>query len=131
MVNRNCSSAERAARIKQEALRLGFSSAGIARAEQLSDEADHFREWLGRGYFGEMKWLARDPGQRTDPRKVFPAARSVVVVALNYNTEHQHQDSAMTGKVSRYAWGDDYHEVLGEKLRQLLSWLKQQWAKAE
>src|SRR5437773_2491347 len=95
-----------------------------------------------------MKWMERDPAQRADPRKIFPAARSVVVVAMNYFTPHEHKDSALcgarvstasgsdpvthsaTGKVSRYAWGDDYHDVVGEKLRELLSWIKQQWPEA-
>jgi epoxyqueuosine reductase len=130
-VNRNGLNTERAAEIKQEAMRLGFSRVGIARAEQLPGEAEHLKEWLDRGYLGEMKWMARDPEQRIDPRKVFPAAQSVVVVALNYYTEHNHQDSSVTGKVSRYAWGDDYHDVLVGKLRELLSWIKEQWPEAD
>jgi epoxyqueuosine reductase QueG len=69
------------------------------------------------------------PAQRTDPRLVFPAARSVVVVALNYYTPHEHDDDPATGKISRYAWGDDYHDVVGEKLRELLAWIKEQYRK--
>jgi epoxyqueuosine reductase len=76
-----------------------------------------------------MNWMTRDPGQRTDPRKLFSETRSVVVVALNYYTPHQHSDNP--GKVSRYAWGDDYHEVLADKLRELLSWTKTNWPEAE
>ncbi len=72
--------------------------------------------------------MARDPEQRTDPRKLFSEARSVVVVALNYYTSPEHSDNP--GKVSRYAWGDDYHEVIGDKLRELLSWIKEQWPEA-
>ena len=78
-----------------------------------------------------MKWMERDPEQRTDPRRLFPEARSVIAVALNYYTPHQHSGDAATGKVSRYAWGDDYHEVVGEKLRALLAWIKEQWPEAE
>src|SRR5258708_20422556 len=78
-----------------------------------------------------MKWVARDPEQRVDPRKIFPGARSVVVVALNYYTPHQHSDNPATGKVSRYAWGDDYHTVMGDKLRELLRWIKGRWPEAE
>ena len=58
--------------------------------------------------------------------QIFPAARSVVAVALNYYTPHQHGANSANGKVSRYAWGDDYHEVVGDKLRQLLSWIRLQ-----
>jgi epoxyqueuosine reductase len=117
----------------------------------LSPEVTQLQAWLARGYQGEMGWMARDPEQRADPRKFFPKACSVVSVALNYYTPHQHkvstahvsdevrtacgsgraQDALQTGKVSRYAWGDDYHEVVGEKLRQLLKWIKTRWPEAE
>ena len=103
-------------------------------ASQLSAERERLAEWLRRGYHGEMSWMARDPEERTDPRKMFPHAKSVVVVALNYYTSHEHEVTttrAVTGKVSRYAWGDDYHEVVGDKLRELLAWIKEQWPEAE
>jgi epoxyqueuosine reductase len=118
-------------RIKSRARELGFGKVGIVRAEYLSDEQERLNEWLQRGYHGEMKWIARDPEQRTDPRKLLPGIRSVIVVALNYYTPHQHMDNPETGKVSRYAWGNDYHDVVGDKLRQLLSWLKEQWPEAD
>ena len=75
--------------------------------------------------------MAREPEKRADPRKLFPYARSVVVVALNYYTPEQHSENSQTGKVSRYAWGDDYHEVAGSKLRSLLEWIKAQAPEAE
>ena len=93
--------AARSAQIKRQALELGFHSVGIARPEALPGERDRLTEWLARGFHGEMNWMARDPEQRTDPRKFFPAARSVVVVALNYYTPHEHSEDP--GKVSRYA----------------------------
>jgi len=120
---------EISARIKNRALDLGFHKVGIVRAEPLINERGRLEEWLGRGFHGEMKWMARDPEQRTDPQKLLPDARSVVVVALNYYTEHEHLEKP--GKVSRYAWGDDYHEVVGDKLHQLLSWIKKQWPDSE
>jgi epoxyqueuosine reductase len=115
--------------IKTRACELGFHKVGIVRAEALFSEHERFSEWLRLGYHGEMSWMARDPEQRTDPRKLFPAARSVIVTALNYYTPHQHADKP--GKVSRYAWGDDYHDVVGDKLRQLLTWIKAQSPDAE
>jgi len=121
--------AEVSARIKAHALELGFQKVGIVRAESLSNELQQLEEWLRRGFHGEMNWMTRDPGQRTDPRRLFPATRSVVVVALNYYTPHEHSDNP--GKVSRYAWGDDYHEVLADKLYELLSWTKKNWPEAE
>jgi epoxyqueuosine reductase len=125
--------------IRKRALQLGFSKVGVTRAENLSTEYDHLHEWLARGYQGEMKWMERDPAQRADPRLFWPQARSIVVVALNYYTPHEHevgtawgsQSQLSTGKVSRYAWGDDYHDLVGDKLRDLLSWIKTQWPGAE
>jgi epoxyqueuosine reductase len=121
----------RAAEIKSRALALGFGKVGIIRAEVLTEERARLQEWLSRGYHGEMAYMARDPDQRTDPEQIFPDARSVVVVALNYYTAQQHSVSPGAGKVSRYAWGDDYHDILGDKLRELLRWIKQQWPEAE
>jgi epoxyqueuosine reductase len=117
------------AQIKSQARALGLQKIGIVKAEALSAEHDRLKEWLRRGFNGEMKWMARDPEQRTDPFKVFPETRSVIVVALNYYTSPEHSDNP--GKVSRYAWGDDYHEVVGDKLRLLLSWIETQWPEAK
>ena len=118
-------------RIKERAFAEGFESVGIVAAQALDLERDRLMQWLGRGYHGEMAWMARAPELRTDPRKLFPAARSVVVVAKNYYTPGQHADDPATGKVSRYAWGDDYHEVVGSKLRALLAWIKEEAPQAE
>jgi epoxyqueuosine reductase len=118
-------------RIKAQALREGFDQVGIVRAEALEPERERLREWLARGFQGEMEWMAREPERRTDPRKTFPEARSVVIVTLNYFTPHKHSDDQSTGKVSRYAWGDDYHEVVGDKLRSLLVWIKEQEPQAD
>lgn len=120
--------------IRQQAHELGFSRVGFARAESLSAEHDRLQEWLARGYHGEMKWMERDPQQRAHPQQLFPEARSVVVVALNYYTDHQHQtarDSLPRGKVSRYAWGDDYHDVVRDRLLELLRFIKSQSPEAE
>src|ERR1700730_4928875 len=123
--------AETSAQIRAHAIELGFHKVGITRAENLSTEQKQLAAWLQRGYHGEMNWMTREPGQRTDPRLIFPEARSVVAVAVNYYTPHQHSDNSASGKVSRYAWGDDYHEVVGDKLRELLSWIKEQWPAAD
>ncbi len=121
----------RAAQIKERALQEGFHKVGIVSAAPLMEEGARLAEWLRRGFHGEMRWMERDPTQRTDPCQLFPAARSVVVVALNYYTPHEHADDPAIGKISRYAWGDDYHDVVGEKLKSLLAWIKKQWPEAE
>ena len=117
--------------IKQRARLEGFDKVGVVCAEALETEGELLSEWLKRGYHGEMAWMQRNLEKRVDPRKLFPATRSLVVVALNYFTSPQHSDNSSTGKVSRYAWGDDYHNVMGEKLRSLLEWIKEQAPETE
>lgn len=106
--------------VKSRALALGFQKVGVVRAEALTEERARLEEWLARGHHAGMSWMGRDVARRTDPRELLTGARSVVVVALNYFTPHEHTNEQGTGKVSRYAWGDDYHDVLGERLRSLL-----------
>lgn len=117
--------------IKQQARDLGFQKAGIVSAEPLGDEAPRLNAWLGSGFHGEMAWLAREPEKRTDPRLIFPAARSMIVCALNYFTPHEHGNDPAKGKISRYAWGDDYHDVVRQKLYLLLEWIKGERPEAE
>jgi epoxyqueuosine reductase len=117
-------------KIKSKALEIGFQKIGIARAEKLAAEAEHLQGWLGRSFQGEMAWMAREPEKRADPRLIFPEARSVISVALNYYTPCEHRDDAARGKISRYAWGDDYHDILKEKLRTLLEWISAEDPKA-
>ena len=117
--------------IKAHARASGFDKVGIVPASALAPERERLVEWLQKGYHGEMEWMARDPETRTDPRKLFPPARSVVVVALNYYTSNKHTEDPETGKVSRYAWGDDYHDVVGSRLHSLLAWIKEQAPKTE
>ncbi len=118
-------------RIKARAFTEGFEKVGIVPAQALDDEHNQLVQWLRRGYHGEMAWMARNPELRTDPRKLFPAARSVVVVAKNYYTPTEHTNDTETGKVSRYAWGDDYHEVVAGKLRSLLAGIKEEVSDVE
>lgn len=125
------SRAEMSAQIKERAFAGGFHKVGIVRAEPLESERAQLEEWLARGYHAQMSWLARDVARRTDPRELLPGARSVVAVAINYFTPHQHEPSLDRGKISRYAWGDDYHDVLGEKLRVLLAWIQQRWPETQ
>lgn len=117
--------------IKERAFAEGFDKVGIVKAVRLDSEAQLLNEWLTRRYQAEMKWMARDPSSRVDPGEILPGAKSVVVVAINYYTPSSHRETKGTGKVSRYAWGDDYHEIVGTKLRSLLSWIKEQTPEAE
>ncbi len=110
-------------KIRQKAIGLGIDKIRFARAESLGHSGEKFFTWLGRGYQGQMAWLEREPEKRTDPRRILPDAKTVISVALNYYTPQQHVDDPEKGKISRYAWGDDYHDVLKEKLRTLLDWI--------
>lgn len=111
-------------RIKQKALEIGFHKIGIVPAAALTDEAVLLQQWLENDFHGEMAWMEREPEKRTDPRLIFPDAKSMIVLALNYYTPHEHDEDSKKGKISRYAWGDDYHDVVREKLRELLAWIK-------
>ncbi len=112
------------ARIKEKAIEIGFSGIGISPARALDTESARLTEWLSRGFHGNMAWLEREPEKRVDPRILLPGARSVIVVILNYFTDHEYTDDPAFGKISRYAWGDDYHAVMREKLSALLDWIK-------
>jgi epoxyqueuosine reductase len=115
------SPSELTAEVKRRARELGFQKVGVVRAEPLREERARLEEWLARGHHASMGWMERDVARRTDPRELLPGARSVVAVALNYYTPHEHAPDPAAGKISRYAWGDDYHDVLGEKLKALLA----------
>ena len=110
--------------IKQRAYDLGFCKVGIARADRLSQESGRLNDWLRRGYHGTMRWMESKLEKRADPRNILPGAKSVLSVALNYYTDARHADDASIGKVSRYAWGDDYHDVLTQLLDKLLEQIR-------
>ncbi|HLV02089.1 MAG TPA: tRNA epoxyqueuosine(34) reductase QueG [Acidobacteriota bacterium] len=105
--------------IKQEAYKLGFDSAGIAPVEKLSGGA--YPEWIQRGYQGEMSYLERNVEKRLDPTLIVPEAQSIVSLAINYfhPGELPYEDPSQA-VISRYAWGDDYHDIIKKRLKQLL-----------
>ena len=118
-------------KIKEKAAAIGFQKVGIVPAEPLTGEGARLLQWLDRGFQGEMAWLGREPEKRSDPKLLFPDARSVIVVTLNYHTDHHHDEDATRGKLSRYAWGDDYHDVVREKMAGLLDWIRSENPTAE
>ncbi|MES2765944.1 MAG: tRNA epoxyqueuosine(34) reductase QueG [Bacteroidota bacterium] len=110
--------------LKEAALQLGFSAVGIARADVMSEETELFKTWLDRGYHGAMGYMERNLEKREDVRNILPGAKSVIVVAYNYFTKHHENVVKDEGKIARYAWGDDYHEVIPPKLEELSNILK-------
>jgi len=109
--------------IKQEAQRLGFDACGIAKAVPLDDDARRLEQWLNKGYHGSMQYMERYFDLRTDPTKLVPGAKSVITLLLNYYPEQRQDDDAP--KISKYAWGTDYHYVIRDKLNQLLHFIHQ------
>ena len=111
--------------IKDKARALGFDLCGIAPADSFP-ELTFLREWLERGYAGTMAWMERSAEQRADVRQVVPGARSVIVTATLYNTDRPYSSELPpdVARISRYAWGDDYHDVLKRRLDALLAWMR-------
>jgi epoxyqueuosine reductase len=110
--------AKHTAFIKQQAKDLGFDFCGIARAEQLDDDARRLEQWLNKGMHGSMTYMENHFDKRIDPRKLVDDARSVITLLLNYYPAEQQTDDAP--KISKYAYGQDYHEVIRAKLNTLL-----------
>jgi epoxyqueuosine reductase len=116
--------------VKQKALSLGFHKVGIVavaaqeKDPELRSAIDSLRSWLAKGYQAQMQWMENP--KRQDIRQVMPEVRSLICVALNYYTPDQHPQGADDAKISRYAWGRDYHRVMQRKLKALVNWLKQQ-----
>ena len=114
--------------IKTRARELEFDLCGVAPAAGFR-ELRVLREWLDRGYAGEMGYMARTADRRADVRAVMPSARSVVVLGTLYNTDRPYSteiDDPGEALISRYAWGDDYHDVLGARTEALRDWMRGQ-----
>ncbi|RUA08712.1 MAG: tRNA epoxyqueuosine(34) reductase QueG [Flavobacteriia bacterium] len=110
--------------IKEEALRLGFSSVGISKAEFLEKEAPGFEKWLQNGFHGKMKYMENHFDKRLDPTKLVPGARSVISLQYNYFPEKtQIPDTYL---ISKYAYGEDYHHVIKDKLYSLLNFIQEE-----
>ncbi len=107
------------ATVKSLALELGFSFVGIARAERMTPEERRLEEWLNQGKHGKMHWMENHFDKRVDPTKLVPGARSVVSLLYNYFPADQ-SPSEQEPKISRYAYGKDYHHVIKGRLKHLV-----------
>lgn len=108
--------------IKSQALQLGFDYCGIARARYLEEDAKRLGTWLNKGMNGTMRYMENHFEMRVDPAKLVPGAKSVITVLLNYYPKELQKKDAP--KISKYAFGKDYHEVVREKLNKLIEWIK-------
>src|SRR5450432_2540373 len=123
--------------LKSELVRFatdaGFDRCRIARCDP-PPHADEFNEWLEAGAAGEMAYMARGAEKRSDPQIILPGARSVISLALNYwqgaapeartGVSNSEPGNAVGGRIARYAWGDDYHELIEEKLAKIDEFLQ-------
>jgi len=104
--------------IKSEAKRLGFMSCGISKAGFLEEEAPRLEKWLKENRHGQMHYMENHFDKRLDPTLLVDDAKSVISLLLNYYSEEKQQDESY--KISKYAYGQDYHFVIKEKLKELL-----------
>ncbi len=109
----------------EKAKELGFELIGFAKAEPLIDETLKLQEWLNLGFQSGMDYIRRNFDKRKDVTQILPEAKSVLSLAMNYYTDHKHSNRKEYGKISRYAWGKDYHLIMWEKLELLEEFLQQ------
>lgn len=112
--------------IKQKAKAIGFSFCGISKAAFLEEEAPRLEKWLKENRHGEMQYMAKNFEKRLDPRLLVDGAKSVISVLYNYYTDKKQID-VETPKISKYAYGEDYHVVVKDKLYQLFEFIKEQF----
>ena len=109
--------------IKVEAKRLGFLSCGVSKAEFLDEEAPRLESWLNKNMHGNMQYMENNFDKRLDPTLLVEGSKSVISLTYNYYTDKLQQDTNAP-KISKYAYGIDYHFVIKEKLKQLLEFIK-------
>jgi len=107
--------------ITDKAEELGFFKTGFARYEVLEDQSQKLKRWLDLGYDADMEWIKRGFEKRRDIRQIMPEAKSVISLAYNYYTPFEHDNTKP--KISRYAWGRDYHKILKPKLKELCGFI--------
>ena len=120
-----------AQQIKERALEMGFSLVGIA-PSQPSARRQYLKDWLDQGRAGEMAYLAKRFEERVDPAAYFPGAATVICVAMNYYYPlEEDTSSSHPARVARYALGDDYHEMIKDRLFALADWIRQRAPEAQ
>ncbi len=109
-------------RIKNKAKELGFHSCGFSKAEPLKEDVLFLEQWLADGKHGQMRFLEKNPEKRTNPEKLLQGAKTVISLICYYNTEEK-QNPECSYKISRYAYGQDYHSIISKKLQELTSFI--------
>ena len=110
--------------IKSEAKKIGFDSCGIAKAVFLENQAKNYEEWLKNNRHGKMNYMEKNIDKRLDPRKLVDGAKSIISLTYNYYTDKEQKDKSAP-KISKYAYGEDYHLIIKDKLKNLIFSLKE------
>ncbi len=114
--------------ITEKARKAGFHDIGFAEARPMSNEMKYYREWVYRGMNAQMHYLDKNYDKKEDVRLVLPGARTVIALAMKYNTQYCYPEDykeKKLGLISRYAWGSDYHDIIGKKMKAMLRELKE------
>lgn len=115
--------------IKEKAIDLGFDYIGVSKADFLEEEAPRLESWLNNNFHGKMNYMENYFDLRLDPRKLVPNAKSVISFAINYFPKEELKSSDY--KISKYAYGEDYHKVIKKKLKQLLQFIRENIGEVE
>jgi epoxyqueuosine reductase len=113
--------------LRARAVSLGFDLCGVAPVQQVA-RLDYLRQWVSRGYAGDLQYVTRSVAERIDPQRVLAGARSAIVTGTIYHTDEplsRHRVEPGVARIARYAWGEDYHDVIGRRQHLLLGWLKE------
>ena len=109
----------------EKAKQLGFDLVGFAKADSLEDETEKLQQWLDKGFQASMNYMEKNLHKRKDVKEILPNAKSIISLALNYYIPDNYTNEKDKGKVSRYAWGKDYHLVIWQKLDELETMLRE------
>ena len=109
----------------EKAKQLGFDLVGFAKADLLEDETEKLQQWIDNSYHASMNYMEKNLHKRKNVKEILPNAKSIISLALNYFTYEHHSNDKDKGKVSRYAWGKDYHLIIWQKLDELETMLKE------
>ncbi|MCX8009561.1 MAG: tRNA epoxyqueuosine(34) reductase QueG, partial [Ignavibacteria bacterium] len=111
--------------IRQKAHEVGFDLVGFTKADLLSVEGQKLAEWIDKNYHAEMHWIKRTFQKRISPYKILEEAKSVIALGLNYYQKGEFSNKQKLGKISRYAWGEDYHHIIEKKMKILIEFINE------
>ncbi len=118
-------------KIREEAKKLGLFKIGFSKPEEIKKEGELFKKWIDDGFCSEMDWMKNNIEKRINPKILYPKVKTIISTAVNYFSDNRKKNMPETGKISRYAWGEDYHIIVREKLINLLDFIKKEYRNAD